>query len=109
MHMVRRRELGECSDFGNCGKREASQTRDYCVAKDATLRRALLAQGRPSRAARPDPSPSKERLAQDDNHMRVLFEDAVVELFAFPVGCGLDEGQDDGMRFLFRGGELRLE
>jgi hypothetical protein len=23
-----------------------------------------------------------------------LFEDAVVQLFAFPVGCGLDEGQD---------------
>jgi hypothetical protein len=31
--------------------REASQTRDYCVAKNATYR-----------AARPDPSPRKERL-----------------------------------------------
>jgi hypothetical protein len=31
--------------------REASQTRDYCVAKNATLR-----------AARPDPSLRKERL-----------------------------------------------
>ena len=31
--------------------REASQTRDYCVAKYAT-----------HRAARPDPSPRKERL-----------------------------------------------
>jgi hypothetical protein len=33
------------------GDREASQTRDYCVAKNAT-----------QRAARPDPSPRKERL-----------------------------------------------
>lgn len=31
--------------------KEASQTRDYCVAKNAT-----------DRAARPDPSPRKERL-----------------------------------------------
>jgi hypothetical protein len=31
--------------------KEASRTRDYCVAKDAT-----------QRAARPDPSPRKERL-----------------------------------------------
>jgi hypothetical protein len=31
--------------------KEASQTRDYCVAKNATLR-----------AARPDPSPRKKRL-----------------------------------------------
>ena len=31
--------------------KEASQTRDYCVAKNATLR-----------AARPDSSPRKERL-----------------------------------------------
>jgi uncharacterized membrane protein len=35
---------------------EASQTRGYCDAKNAT-----------HRAARPDPSPSKERLSQDDN------------------------------------------
>ena len=35
---------------------EASQTRDYCVARNATLR-----------AARPDPSLRKERLLQDDN------------------------------------------
>ena len=33
------------------GDKEASQTRDYCVAKNAT-----------HRAARPDPSPRKERL-----------------------------------------------
>jgi hypothetical protein len=36
--------------------REASQTRDYCVAKNAT-----------HRAARPDPSRRKKRDAQDDN------------------------------------------
>jgi hypothetical protein len=39
--------------------KEASQTRDYCVAKNATLRQA---QGRLLRAARPDPSLRKERL-----------------------------------------------
>jgi len=39
--------------------KEASQTRDYCVAKIATLRQA---QGRLHRAARPDPSLRKERL-----------------------------------------------
>ena len=32
---------------------------------------------------------------------KALFEDAVVELLTFPIGCGLDEGQDYGMRFLF--------
>src|SRR2546428_12874616 len=36
--------------------KEASQTRDYCVERNATLR-----------AARPDPSLRKERLLQDDN------------------------------------------
>jgi len=36
--------------------KEASKTRDYCVARNATLR-----------AARPDPSLRKERLLQDDN------------------------------------------
>jgi hypothetical protein len=35
--------------------KEASQTREYCVAKNAT-----------HRAARPGPSPSKKRLSQDD-------------------------------------------
>jgi hypothetical protein len=39
--------------------REASQTRDYCVAKNATLR---LRSGQAPRAARPDPSLRKERL-----------------------------------------------
>jgi hypothetical protein len=34
--------------------KEASQTRDYWVAKNATLPRASLAQGRQLRAARPD-------------------------------------------------------
>ena len=38
-----------------------------------------------------------------------LFEDAVVELLALPVGGGLDEGQDYGMRILLRGKELGLE
>jgi hypothetical protein len=37
--------------FGSGFDREASQTRDYCVAKDAT-----------HRAARPDPPRRKERL-----------------------------------------------
>jgi hypothetical protein len=36
--------------------KEASQTRDYCVAKNATLR-----------AARPDPSLAQRTLVQDDN------------------------------------------
>jgi hypothetical protein len=36
--------------------KETSQTRDFCVAKSATLR-----------AARPDPSAGKERPPQDDN------------------------------------------
>jgi len=36
--------------------KEAIQTRDYCVANNATLR-----------ADRPDPSRDKKRLAQDDN------------------------------------------
>jgi len=40
---------------------EASQTRDYCVARNATLR-----------AARPDPSLRKERLLQDDNQTAPL-------------------------------------
>jgi hypothetical protein len=48
------------------GDREASQTRDYCVAKYAT-----------DRAARPDPSASlgtgssqhKKRVAQDDSQL----------------------------------------
>src|SRR5207249_9969161 len=35
--------------------KEASKTRDYCVARNATLR-----------AARPDPSLRKERLLQED-------------------------------------------
>ena len=39
----------------------------------------------------------------------LLFEDAVVKLFAFPVGGGLDEGQDYGMRVFLGGRELRLE
>ena len=34
-----------------CSDKEAGQTRDYCVAKNAT-----------QRAARPDSSPRKERL-----------------------------------------------
>jgi hypothetical protein len=37
--------------------REASQTRDYCVAKNATVR-----------AARLGPSAGKERPRQDDNY-----------------------------------------
>jgi len=41
--------------------KEASQTRDYCVARNATLR-----------AARPDPSLRKERLLQDDNQTAPL-------------------------------------
>ena len=40
---------------------EASQTRDYCVAKNATLR-----------AARPDPSRRKKTLARDDNQTEPL-------------------------------------
>jgi hypothetical protein len=43
------------------GDREASQTRDYCVAKYAT-----------HRAARPDPSLRKERLLRDDNQVEPL-------------------------------------
>jgi hypothetical protein len=39
---------------------EASQTHDYCVAKNA-----------PRRAARSDPSRDKKRLAQDDNLIQV--------------------------------------
>ena len=39
---------------GNADK-EAIRTRDYCVAKNATLR-----------ADRPDPSSGKKRLPQDD-------------------------------------------
>jgi hypothetical protein len=42
--------------------REASQTRDYCVAKNAPLRRASLAQGRLLRAARPDHALREEPL-----------------------------------------------
>ena len=38
---------------------EAGQTRDYCVAKNATLR-----------AARSDPSLGKKRLLQDDIELR---------------------------------------
>ena len=34
-------------------------------------------------------------------HSRLLFQDAVVQLFATPVGCGLDEGQDYGMGMFF--------
>src|SRR5438128_593324 len=41
--------------------KEASQTRDYCVARNATLR-----------AARPDPSLRKERLLKDDNQTAQL-------------------------------------
>ena len=41
--------------------KEASQTRDYCVARNATLR-----------AARPDPSLRRERLLQDDNQTAPL-------------------------------------
>ena len=42
--------------------KEASQTRNYWVAKNATPRRASLAQGGLPCAARPDPSLRKERL-----------------------------------------------
>jgi hypothetical protein len=41
--------------------KEASNTRDYCVARNATLR-----------AARPDPSLRKERLLQDENQTAPL-------------------------------------
>src|ERR1022692_117234 len=38
MRMVRRLETARCRDFGNCPRaqcgRDASQTRDYCVAKE---------------------------------------------------------------------------
>jgi len=40
---------------------EASQTRDYCVAKNATLR-----------AARSDPSSGKMRPPQDDNSVHTI-------------------------------------
>src|ERR1700730_16942268 len=40
-------------------EKEASQTRDYCVAKNATLR-----------AARPDPSLRKKRLFRMTTHLR---------------------------------------
>jgi hypothetical protein len=51
-----------------------------------------------SRAARPDPSLREKRLLRMTNVH--LFEDAVVQLFAAPVGCGLDEGEHNGMRLL---------
>jgi hypothetical protein len=51
---VRGETLGKIIVVREFGK-EASQTRDYCVAKSAT-----------PRAARPDPSRDKKRLAQDD-------------------------------------------
>src|SRR5580765_2383515 len=38
-----------------------------------------------------------------------LLEDAVVEFLFTPVGGGLDEGEDDGVRLLFGGGQLGLE
>jgi hypothetical protein len=41
--------------------KEASQTHDYCVARQATLR-----------AAHPDPSLGKERLLKDDNQTAPL-------------------------------------
>jgi hypothetical protein len=48
--------LGEEEAVSRQFNKEASQTRDYCVAEKAMLG-----------AARPDPSLRKERLLQDDN------------------------------------------
>jgi hypothetical protein len=49
--------------------REASQTRDYCVARNPWLRSGQAAT---LRAARPDPSLRKERLFKDDNQTAPL-------------------------------------
>jgi len=51
-----RRKNLRAGKAGEGMKKEASQTRYFCVAKNATLR-----------AARPDPSASKQRSPQDDN------------------------------------------
>ena len=57
---ARRISCGEGPVVVQFGK-EASQTRDYRVARHATLR-----------AARPDPSLRKERLLKDDNQTAPL-------------------------------------
>ena len=54
--------------------KEASQTRDYCVARHATLRR------------RPDPSLRKERLLKDDNQTAPL-PPGLLPLLGGPVLC----------------------
>src|ERR1017187_1880761 len=68
--------------------KEASQTRDYCVAKSATLR-----------AARPDPSPRQVRASQDDNSYSTSSRDfllcdqgrfyGIVEINLLDGGVGL--------------------
>ena len=45
--------------------------------------------------------PAPHELFSTWAHSKLLFEDAVVQLFASPVGCGLDEGQDYGMGMFF--------
>src|ERR1700733_4034358 len=86
--------------------KEASPTRDYWVATNPTLG-----------AARPD-SPDKlgssaslckAGLRRRTSMESKLFEDAVVELLALPVGGGLDEGQDYRVRVLFGGRQLGLK
>ena len=52
---------------------------------------------------------TESKTADGTSALRMLFEDAVVQLFAAPVGGGLDEGQDYGMWLLFCRRELRLE
>jgi hypothetical protein len=56
-----------------CTGEEASQTRDYCVAKNATLR-----------AARPDSSRRKKTLARDDNYCTTGARTLLLKFFA----CG---------------------
>ena len=43
-----------------------------------------------------------ESKAADEGVRSALFEDAVVQFLAAPVGCGLDEGEDYGMWIFFR-------
>jgi hypothetical protein len=74
--------------FGAVGK-EASETRDCCVAKNPSARYACSGQAATRRAARPDPSRDKERLAQDANpNARTLVKGGLAGPLQFrQVGC----------------------
>src|SRR5208282_5843873 len=83
-------KLTPCERRVQIGK-EASKTRDCCVAKNPSVAFAPSGQAATLRAARPDASRDKKRLAQDDNPTgRTLAEAAWPKRPSFESGMQKD-------------------